>query len=79
MKFLVAINRSPEATEAIDSALTFANGMHADVIIAHAVNSEVTEILKDRPISTLSGARERIVMDHLQTFEVRGVATLERA
>lgn len=79
MKFLVALDRSPEATDVLAFALTFARGMDADVTVVHAIDPDVAELTEREPITTLSDASQRLVIERLGEYEDRATELLERA
>lgn len=79
MKFLVAVDRGPDADRVLSFALDIAEGVGASVTAVHAVDPDVNELLESEPITTLSDASQRLVTEHLESAEARGTTVLESA
>ncbi|SDD58242.1 universal stress protein [Natrinema hispanicum] len=77
MRFLVAVDGSDEAESALDYALEIANAVDGSITVVHAVDPAVYDEGGSEPISTLSDADQRLVLESIEDAEQRGVAILE--
>ncbi|MGM0388256.1 MAG: universal stress protein [Natrinema limicola] len=76
MRFLVAVDGSDEAENALDYALEIADAVDGSITVVHVVDPAVYDEGGSEPISTLSDA-ERLVLESIEDTEQRGVAILE--
>lgn len=79
MQFLIAVDRGPELDAVVTYGLDVATAMDASVTIVHAIDPDVSAVLESEPISTLSDARQRLVIDRLKESEEQGQVLVERA
>ena len=77
MRFLVAVDGSDEAESALDYALEIADAVDGSITVVHAVDPAVYDEGGSEPISTLSDADQRLVLESIEDAEQRGVAILE--
>ncbi|SEO52613.1 Nucleotide-binding universal stress protein, UspA family [Halogranum amylolyticum] len=79
MKFLVAVDGSKESTRALDHAITIADGLGASLTVVHAVEPEVYSEGGDAPITSLSEAERRLVVEAVTDAEDRAQRVLDDA
>ena len=78
MKFLVAVDGSTEAEEALDCAINVADEMGASVTAIHAIGPEIFDEGGDEPVS-FRDASGRLVQESLDDAEQRGFDVVEDA
>jgi nucleotide-binding universal stress UspA family protein len=76
MQLLVAVDGSDEAEEAITYAAGVADAMDASMTLAHAVEPAAYDTGGSEPISSLSDADRRLVVESLEDAETRGIDLL---
>jgi nucleotide-binding universal stress UspA family protein len=79
VKFLVAVDGSKESMRALDHAITIADGLGASLTVVHAVEPEVYSEGGDAPITSLSEAERRLVVEAVEDAEGRGQNVLDDA
>lgn len=79
MKFLVAIDGSGAADNALEYATDLADGLDAAVTVVHSVDPAVYQTGGSDPISTLSDADRRLLVESVEEAEERGLDVLEDA
>lgn len=79
MRFLIAVDGSPEADDALDYAMEVADAMDASLTVAFAVDPSVFELGGEDPVTRLSDADERLLVEHVADAEDRGLDVLEEA
>lgn len=79
MKLLVAVDGSEEADDAITYAADIAAAMDASLTLAHTVEPAAYDTGGSDPISTLSDADRRLIVESLEDAERRGIDLLEEA
>ncbi len=79
MKFLVATDGSEEADEALAFATDISDAMEGSITVVHAVDPTVYEERGSEPISGLSDADRRLVIENIEDAEDRGLDILAEA
>lgn len=79
MEFLVAVDGSDAAANALAYAADVATAMDADLTVVHAVDPSVFEEGGEDPIASLADADDRLVMEGVEDAEQRGLTLLEEA
>lgn len=79
MKFLVALDGSQQAADALAYATDVADAMDGSITAVHAVDPDVYEEGGREPISGISDAEQRIIVRSVEDAEERGLAILEEA
>ncbi|MFW5918750.1 MAG: universal stress protein [Halanaeroarchaeum sp.] len=79
MDLLVAVDGSTEANAALERALDVAEPTDGSITVVHAVNPDVYEVGGMDPISGLSDADERLLVESLEDAETRGDEILDEA
>ncbi|WP_435348877.1 universal stress protein [Haloarchaeobius sp. HRN-SO-5] len=77
MKFLVAMDGSTEAREALEFAADLAVAVDGTLTAVHAVDPDVFENGGSEPIESLSDADRRLVVQSVEDAEDRGLDILE--
>ncbi len=77
MRFLVAVDGSDEAENALSYAIEIADAVDGSITVVHAVDPAVYDEGGSEPISTLSDADQRLVLESLEGAEQRGIDILE--
>ncbi|WP_276257377.1 universal stress protein [Haloglomus litoreum] len=78
MKFVVAVDGTPGSERVLDHAAALAGAADADLVLVHAVNPSVYEVM-DGPVRDGSNAEERLLLESTEDAEQRGEKLLERA
>jgi nucleotide-binding universal stress UspA family protein len=76
MKFLVAVDGSAEAEDALAYAIDFAEAVDATVTAVYAVNPTTYDVGGSDPIAGLGDADERLIAESLEDAESRGLEVL---
>ncbi len=79
MKFLVATDGSDEAENALAYAADIADAVGGSITVAHAVDPAVYDEGGSEPISTLSDADQRLIIENIEATEQRALDVLDRA
>lgn len=79
MNLLVAHDGSDEADRALSYACDIADATDGSITVVHAVDPAVTDIGGSDPITTISDADGRLIVESLADAEDRGMAILEDA
>lgn len=79
MNLLVGYDASDEATQALEYAIDIATALDATVTVGHVIEPSVLEVLESEPITTLSDADGRLIIERIEDAENRGLRLLERA
>lgn len=79
MNLLVAVDGSREANEALAYATDIAGAVGGSITIVHAIDPDVYETGGMEPITTLSDADQRLVLESVADAEDRGMAVIEDA
>ena len=79
MKLLVAIDGSAEAENALAYATDIADATSGSITIVYAVDPAVYEAGGIEPISTLSDADQRLIIESIEDAEERGLNILDGA
>jgi nucleotide-binding universal stress UspA family protein len=79
MRFLVAVDGSEEADEALAYAAEMADAVGASITLAFAVDPSVSTEGGSDPIVGLSDADERLVVESVEDAESHGLDVLEAA
>ncbi|RQG96436.1 universal stress protein [Natrarchaeobius chitinivorans] len=79
MKLLVAVDGSDEAENALEYAVNIATAVDGSITVVHAIDPVVYEEGGSEPISTLSDADQRLILEALEDTEQRGIEILEAA
>jgi nucleotide-binding universal stress UspA family protein len=79
MKALVAADGSEEADNALDYAVEIVDGVGGSITVVHAVDPAVYDEGGSEPISTLSDAKQRLILENIEDAEQRGLDVLEDA
>ncbi|MFP8958471.1 universal stress protein [Natrialbaceae archaeon A-CW3] len=77
MKFLVAVDGSNAARNALTYAAEIADAMDASITAVHAIDPEVFEEGGTEPITGFADAGRRLVIENIEATEERGLALLE--
>jgi len=79
MKLLVAVDGSEEANEALAYATDIADATNGSVTVAYAVDPAIYDLGGTGPISSLSDADQRLVIENIEDTEDRGLEVLDDA
>jgi len=79
MKFLVAVDGSNEAGNALQYAADIAAVAGGSITVVHAVHPAVYDEGGSEPITTLSDAEQRLILENIENAEQRGVDVLDDA
>lgn len=79
MKLLVAVDGSNEADDALAYATDIADAMDGSIFVVYAVDPDVYEERRSEPITTLSDADQRLVLESVESAESRGMVVLDDA
>ncbi len=79
MKYLVAIDGSEEANAALAYATDIADAMDGSITIVHAVDPAVYDEGGSEPITSLSDADQRLIVESVADAEQRAIDRLEDA
>jgi nucleotide-binding universal stress UspA family protein len=81
MRFMVAVDGSPESERALAYALDLGAELTARpaVVVAHAVDPDVYLESGFEPIADLADAEDRLIVESVENAEDRGAAILEDA
>lgn len=79
MKFLVATDGSKESDRALEHAIDIADGLGATLTVVHAVEPDVYSEGGDAPITSLSEAERKLVVEAVADAEDRGQRVLDAA
>lgn len=79
MKALVAVDGSDESNRALNHAANVVHSMAGSLTIVHSVDPNVLDLGGSDPISGLSDADERLILENLDDAEDRGLDILETA
>lgn len=79
MKLLVAIDGSDAADDALAYATDIADATGGTITVVYAVDPSVYETGGTEPISTLSDADQRLILESVADAEDRGLDLLEKA
>lgn len=79
MKFLVAVDGSEESDRALDYASTLAERLDASLTVVHAVEPDVYSEGGDAPITSLSDAERRLIVEAVADAEDRAQRVLDDA
>lgn len=79
MKLLVAVDGSEEANEALAYATDIADATNAPITVAYAVDPAIYDLGGEDPVSSLSDADRRLIMENVADTEDRGLEILEDA
>ncbi|RCU47733.1 universal stress protein [Haloplanus salinus] len=79
MDVLVAIDGSDESTAALERALGVTDAMDGSVTVAYAVDPSVFDLGGSAPVSGLSDADRRLIVESVEDTERRGMDVLDDA
>ncbi len=79
MKFLVATDGSEQGDEALAYATDISDAMGGSITVVHAVDPTVYEERGREPISGLSDADRRLIIESIEDAGDRGLDILEKA
>lgn len=79
MKFLVATDGSEEADEALAYATDISDAMGGSITVVHAVDPTVYEEGGSEPISGISNADRRLIIENIEDAEDQGLDILDEA
>lgn len=79
MKFLVAVDGSDEAENALQYASDIAAAVGGSITVVHAVNPAAYDEGGNEPVSTLSEAEQRLIIENIEDAEQRGSNVLDDA
>lgn len=79
MNLLVGLDHSSEAERALEYALDMAEAMDGSITAVHVVDPTVLEIFESEPITTLSDAADRLIIENIEDAEDRGNDLLDSA
>lgn len=79
MKFLVAVDGSEEAENALAYAAEIADAVGGSITVVYAVDPAVYEQGGSDPISTLSDADQRLIIESIEDTERRALDIIEEA
>lgn len=79
MQILVAVDGSGESTAALERALHVADATDGSVTAAYAVDPSVYDLGGPEPVSGLSDADRRLIMESVEDTESRGLDILDDA
>jgi nucleotide-binding universal stress UspA family protein len=79
MKLLVAVDGSQEAEAALAYATDIADATAGSITLAYAVDPNVYEVRGSEPVTDLSDADRRLVLEGVENAESRGLNVLDEA
>ncbi|MFP4632652.1 MAG: universal stress protein [Halobacteriales archaeon] len=79
MRYLVALDGSPESDEALESCVEIASALDAYVEALYVVQPELHDLGGDEPIGTALDAAEKLVLESVVDAEQRGLDVLDEA
>lgn len=79
MNILVAVDGSEAAENALAHAIDIAEGIGGSITVVNAVNPTVGQVSGNEPISSLSDADERLILEGVEHAEEQGMDILEDA
>jgi nucleotide-binding universal stress UspA family protein len=79
MKFLVAVDGSAESDRALDHAAEMAAAADAELTVVYSVDPDVYDTGGSEPITDLSDAERRLVVESVEDAEARGEGILAEA
>jgi nucleotide-binding universal stress UspA family protein len=79
MKLLVAVDGSSEADDALAHATDIADATNGSVTVAYAVDPAIYDVGGSAPVSSLSDAERRLLVEDVEDAENRGLDVLEEA
>jgi nucleotide-binding universal stress UspA family protein len=79
MRYLVAVDGSPEADDALAYAAEVADAVGASLTLAYAVDPSVYDEGGSDPIASLSDADGRLVVESVEDAEEHGLDVLDEA
>ncbi|SEH18131.1 Nucleotide-binding universal stress protein, UspA family [Natronorubrum sediminis] len=79
MKFLVAVDGSTEAGNALQYATDIAVAAEGEITVVHAVHPAVYDEGGSEPITTFSDAEQRLILENIEGAEERGSDVLDDA
>jgi nucleotide-binding universal stress UspA family protein len=79
MKLLVAVDGSDQSDDALAYATDIADATNGSITVAYAVDPEIYDVGGSQPISTLSDAEQRLLIEDVEDAEARGMDVLEAA
>ncbi|MFB6087791.1 MAG: universal stress protein [Haloarculaceae archaeon] len=79
MKFVVAVDGSPESERALDHAVEMATAAGASLTVAYSVDPDVYDTGGTEPITDVADAERRLVMESVEDAEERGAEILADA
>jgi nucleotide-binding universal stress UspA family protein len=79
MKLLVAVDGSDESNAALDRAIDVADAIDGSITVAYAVDPSVYDLGGAEPVSGLSDADRRLIMESVEDTESRGLDVLDDA
>lgn len=79
MNILVAVDGSKTSENALAHAIEIAEGMDGTITVVNAVNPTVGQVSGNRPISSLTNADERLILEGVEDAEERGMEILDEA
>ncbi|MFA9517867.1 universal stress protein [Halopenitus sp. H-Gu1] len=79
MKLLVAVDGSQEADDALAYATDIADATEGTITVVHTVDPDVYEQGGSQPISGLSDADQRLLLESVEDAEDRGLNVLDDA
>ena len=79
MNILVAVDGSEEADDAIAHAVAIADATGGSITVVNAVDPAIQDTGGSDPITTLSDADRRLVMESVEDAENRGMKVVEDA
>lgn len=79
MKLLVAVDGSDESTAALARAIDIADATGGSITVAYAVDPSVYDLGGAEPVSGLSDADRRLIMESVEDTESRGLDLLDDA
>lgn len=77
MNFLVATDGSEQSERALDYAVDIAEQMGASMTAVYAVNPNIREDRPSDPVTALSDAERRLVLENIEDAEARGQQILD--
>jgi nucleotide-binding universal stress UspA family protein len=79
MNILVAVDGSKTSENALAHAIDIAEGLGGNITVVNAVNPTVGQVSGNKPISSLTDADERLILEGVEDAEERGMEILEEA
>ncbi|WP_254763709.1 universal stress protein [Natrinema marinum] len=79
MKLLVAVDGSEEAANALEYATDIADAFEGSITIVYVVDPAVYDEGGRGPVSTLTDAEQRLILESIEAAERRGGDVLEEA